>query len=114
MGVKFKEMKKLSLTAIAFLQAAGIIAYILLFAFTVQYLGLHFASLQISPFLSMALFLTTFVFSASVCVTIFLGYPAYLFFEGRKRDAARLIIKSIGWLAIFLVLILALLPFSSR
>ncbi len=105
-------MKKLSLTTIAFLQAAGIAVYVTLFAFTVQYLGQRFQPTPISPFFSMVLVLTTFVFSASVCATIFFGYPAYLFSEGKRKEAIRLVLKSIGWLAIFLVAFLLLIAVS--
>jgi hypothetical protein len=105
-------MKKLSLKTIAFLQAAGIAAYTLLFALVVQYLGPRFEPLPVSPIFSMTLALIAFVFSATVCATIFLGYPAYLFFDGKKRESVRLILWSIAWLAFFLVIFLILIPLS--
>ena len=106
-------MTKLSLKAIAFLQAAGVVAYILLFASTVQFLGRHFEKVQISPVFSMALALMAFVFSATVCATIFLGYPAYLLVEGKKKESVHLILKSIAWLAVFLVTFLIILSLTT-
>jgi hypothetical protein len=107
------RMHKLSLKTVAFLQAAGIVVYVLLFAFVVQTLGRHFEPMPVSPFLSMALALMAFVFSASVCATIFLGHPAYLFFDGKKKEAVRLVLWSIIWLAAFVAILLVLLPFSA-
>ena len=106
-------MKKLSLRTIAFMQAAGVATYILLFAATVQFLGHHFESVQVSPVFSMALVLMAFVFSATVCSAVFLGYPTYLFFEGKKKESVRLILESIVWLAVFLIVFLILLPFTA-
>ena len=92
----------------AFLQAAGVAAYVMLFAFTVQTLGRHFADLRPNPIFSMALALIAFVFSATVCSTLFFGYPAYLFFEGKKKESVRLVLESIVWLAVFLIVFLGL------
>ena len=106
-------MKKPSLRTIAFLQAAGVTVYVLFFASTVQFLGHRFETVHVSPVLSMALALIAFVFSATVCSAVFLGYPAYLFFDGKKKESIRLILEGIIWLAVFLIVFLALLPLTA-
>ena len=50
-------------------------------------------------------FLTTFVFSALLCGTAMLGYPALLCFEKEYRRAASVVLWSIAWLAIFLAVL---------
>lgn len=98
---------KFSARAIALLQAAGLTAYVAVFAF----LALHIqpwliANRNVHPILGIILFLLTFVFSALVSGALILGYPVFLFFEGRRSEALRIVVWSALFLLFFLCVVL--------
>ena len=43
-------------------------------------------------------FLLLFVFSALVTSSLVLGRPVYLYFDGKKEEAVKLFLYTIGWL----------------
>ena len=51
-------------------------------------------------------FLLVFVVSASITSGLVLGKPILMFLEGQKKEAIKLFIYTVGWLAIFAVIIL--------
>ncbi len=97
---------KLSLGFRAFLEAAGVTAYVILFAIAVQSVQAWFMLHQVfpSPVLSLILVLLAFIVSALVCGSLVLLYPLKLFSAGRKDDAWEILFWSGGWLILFLFL----------
>lgn len=103
-------MKKMPLGMIAFLQAAGLALYVSLVALLI-WQGSHWFD-QLNSYLGPLLFLTLFVFSATVCTLIFLGYPFWLVWEGKQtRTALRLVFYSTAWLLAFLLVLLGFIAF---
>ncbi len=90
---------------IGLLQTAIVVAYILAGALIVtspfaEEVGGVF---RWFPPVGILAFLSTFVFSALVCSSAMLGYPALLCFDKKYRRATEIVLWSIAWLAIFLV-----------
>jgi hypothetical protein len=89
---------------IGFLQAAGIVLYVSLFALAISMLDMWFPSgIKINPFISIALFLLTFVVSATICSGLMFGYPIFLFTKGNKKEAFHVFGWALGWLVFFLI-----------
>lgn len=85
-------------------QAVAVLCYVLLFALSIQTVhGLVGDNMFPDPFLGMAFFLTTFVFSALVCGGAILGYPLVLLFEKNVRRAIAVVCWSALWLGVFLI-----------
>lgn len=99
-------MKRISPGVAAFLQAAGIVAYVALFALIAQTVGAGFRN--VGPIASITLMLLVFIFSAVVCASLMFGYPLFLFLAGEKKQAVRIVATSVVWLALFIVLAFAL------
>lgn len=101
-------MKKLSLPTIGFLQATGIVAYIL----AVGWFMTNFENFDNGP---MSLFgpllgLTLFVTSALITASMALGYPIILFWEEKKvKEALKLVLFTAGWLALYFFVFVILL-----
>lgn len=51
-------------------------------------------------------FLTLFLFSALTCGLIVFYNPYRMFFEGKKKDAADLVLATAGWLFMFVLVFL--------
>lgn len=92
-----------------FVQASGLTIYVGLFAVIVERIQ---AWLQVNrptfsnPVLGIMLFLMLFVLSALISGSLILGYPAVLFFGGKRAEAWRVLLWSVVWLAIYLIIIL--------
>lgn len=83
-------------------QAAGIALYIGAFAFTVSSIETIFGNHPLPhPAFGIAIFLMAFVISATLCSSMMFAYPATLFFGGKKEEAVKAILWSLGWLALF-------------
>lgn len=54
-------------------------------------------------------FLLLFCLSAAIVGGLVLGYPVYLFFDGKKKESVTAVIYSVGWLGVYTVLALLLL-----
>ena len=91
---------------IGLFQAAGITLYVIIFAIAGnsfrEWITTH--NIQPHPVLGITMFLLAFIISAIVCGSLFLGYPALLFFEQKKDVAVKIIISSLGWLLFFFVI----------
>jgi hypothetical protein len=53
--------------------------------------------------------LTLFVISASVSAALIFGGPVLVYLEGKKKDAVKLFISTIGWLVLFMLLAMSFL-----
>jgi hypothetical protein len=85
-------------------QAVGLLLYISLFAVAVQLIQ-YWSKLRPAPGVSIIIFLLVFIISATICGTLALGYPAMLFFEGKKIEAVKSIVWTVVWLAIIAMVI---------
>ena len=91
---------------IGFLQASGIIIYILLFATAISFTE----DLPDPPIvLGIASFLTAFVFSAVFCGSMMLAYPATQALRGNIRTALETIAWSAFWLLVTILVFLTLI-----
>lgn len=54
-------------------------------------------------------FLLMFVLSASVVGGLVVGYPIYLFFDGKKKESVTALFYSVGWMALYTVVVLGIL-----
>lgn len=99
-------MKNISLGLRAFLEAAGVTAYVVVFALTVQNLQAWLLAHNAfpSPVLSIVLFLLAFVVSALICGSLVFLYPVRLFSAGQKKQALQVFLGSAVWLLVFLAL----------
>ncbi|EQB63152.1 MAG: hypothetical protein RBG1_1C00001G0731 [candidate division Zixibacteria bacterium RBG-1] len=104
--------------SIAFFQALGLALYVGLFAFLAIHIVPWFENNPAThPALGIILFLLAFVISAVISGSIILGYPIFLFFEGKRKDALKIVLWSVVWLllllGIFVVMALLSLPAKS-
>ena len=53
-------------------------------------------------------FLLLFVFSALISGLLVLGRPAYLFFNGQKKESMKMLFYTIGWLFVITVAVFAI------
>ena len=92
---------------IGIVQAIGVTAYVLLFAFAAS----NLERLKVHPpqILAAAAFLTAFVVSALVCGSLVLAYPAVLVMQGKTKNALEIVAWSAAGLATFLLLFLAII-----
>lgn len=91
---------------IAFAQSLGLVAYVFLLASIVQNAQNWFGPKDPSPMFGIMVFLLTFVISALISASLILGYPIFLFIKGKKKTAIKMVLQSIGWLIVFLLLVL--------
>jgi hypothetical protein len=101
-------MKKLSPPFIALLEALGLTAYIALFAAVVIMGPRPEDMFARNPIFGMGTFLLAFVTSALICGSIVLGYPSYLFFNGEREKALKIVAWSVAWLVVLLVIAVAI------
>ncbi|MDO8470002.1 MAG: hypothetical protein Q7S84_03225 [bacterium] len=90
---------------IALLQSVGVAAYVAVFAAVVQTTQAIVLPQSLVPVLGIALFLLAFVTSALICAAIVFGYPATLFFDGKKREALEIVGWTMAWCVILLAII---------
>lgn len=84
------KLSKLSPAAVGFMQALGVIVYILLL---VSVLNVLESATRNEPpeFVAAGFFMLTFVFSALVCGSLVLGYPALLAIKGNVKRAVMVV-----------------------
>lgn len=92
---------KTSLSLRAFLNAAGTFAYITVIALFMSRASDLFGAEDTA--LTPVFALTLFVVSAFVTGLLVLGKPIMLYIDGERRDALKLLITTVAWLAVFLV-----------
>jgi hypothetical protein len=93
-----------------FLQALGVALYCLLigiFFWQAQYIFPKFNP----PFGPMAMLLLL-SFSVLICGVIVFYKPYLMFFDGKKKEAVRLVVGTAGWLFVFLLLAFLLVTTS--
>ncbi len=85
-------------------QATGLTFYVGLFAFSAT----HFeqimkagGALPPPPIFGMTLFLLAFIISALVCGGIAFAYPLSLFLKDKRKEAIRIVVWNVLWLAVF-------------
>jgi hypothetical protein len=89
--------------------ALGEAAYIALVASFMQYANKLFGP---GPnILGIVAFLMLFVLSAAISGALILGKPILLYLENKKREALELFGITLGWIFIFLIILLGLLIF---
>lgn len=98
---------KLSLPTIGLLQAAGLTLYITSVAKLFQYGGAFFGSLDTVK--AATFFLLLFVVSALISALLILGYPLFLFFGRKRKEALEIVSWSTLWLVGFLAILLIVL-----
>ncbi len=93
-----------------FLQAAGLVAYVSLFAFAGSTVLDWFMlqGIEPGPIMGRSIFLLAFVISVAVCGSIFFGYPFVLFSRNKIAEAVQTVLWALCWLAIFFVVLLVL------
>ncbi len=96
---------KLSLPTIALFESAGLTLYISFVAKFLENGGRWFQGLD--PAWGITFFLLTFVSSAVISALLVLGYPIFLFFEGKRKIAIELVLWSAVWLVGFLGIFLS-------
>lgn len=90
----------------SFLNAFGTLSYISLVSLFF-YHAEKFAP-QEDTFLSPILFLLLFVVSATITASLVLGKPIQLYISNLKKEAFRMLVSTVGWLALFLVIVVAI------
>jgi len=108
---------KFSPKILAFFQALGLAVYVGLFALLALHIAPWFENNQAThPAIGIILFLLAFVISAIISGSIILGYPIFLFFEGRRKDALKIVVWSVVWLLLFLGIfaVIALLSLPTK
>ena len=87
--------------SIGFLQAAGVFLYCAIvsgiFRISNKFLGAP------PEFLGTALMLVIFVFSAAITGSIVFGYPAYLVFNRRVKEALSILAYTLIYLSAFII-----------
>ena len=100
-------MKKTSLPLWGLINSAATLAYVIIVALVLN------NSEKIFPkedhFLTPVAFLILFILSALITGLLVLGRPIYLFLEGQKKEAVKLLLITAGWLFLLLIMLFALI-----
>ena len=93
----------------SFVNSVGVVIYVALVATIMQNGEKIFGEMK--NFAGPIAFLLLFVFSALVTGLLVLGRPVYLFLDGFKKEAVKMLIYTVGWmfavmLSIFVIAIL--------
>jgi hypothetical protein len=98
-------MKKMNIALTSFLQALGTFTYVLVVVMIMSNGEKIFSSDK--GLLIGVTMLMLFIVSAAICGTLVLVKPIMLYLDNQKKEALKLLYFTIGWLAIFTVVILA-------
>lgn len=99
-------MKTPKLYVISLVSSAGVLVYILFVAWLMKSLGSWLPGPD-PQILAPTIFLLMFVLSATIVGSLVLGYPIWLYFENKKKDALRLFGYNVLFLFVYLVLAIA-------
>lgn len=94
-------MTNSKLAKISFLLSLGVLMYVLAVSSIIQNGERTFG--KINNLWGPVLFLMLFVFSALITALLVLGYPIWLYFENKKRNAVKLLFYNTGWLFLFVI-----------
>jgi len=98
-------MKKVNIVLSSFLRALGTFAYVLVIVEIMNNGQKLFGNAN--GLLGGAAILMLFVVSAAICGLLVLGKPVMLYLDNQKKEALKLLYLTIGWLALFTAIILA-------
>lgn len=105
-----KQIEKLSLATVSFLQSGLLALYIFLVASLMLNGNRWFGPMNQTPILGPVLFLTLFIFSAIISSSLVLGYPAYLYFVKKDlKSAIKVVVYTTLFLLIFLIIVMVTL-----
>lgn len=91
----------------ALMLALGEVGYITLVALFFRTMEKYFSGQPDPPApFGMVIILTLLVISAAVSGALILGKPILLYLEGKKKEAIQLFGLTLGWMVIFLVVLL--------
>ena len=97
-------MKKINLTVIALKQALGVFVYVFLVSLFMNNAAAVFGTDK-SVWQPVA-FLMLFVVSAAITGYIVLGKSVMLFLDGAKKEGVKLLMMTLGWMALIMFLVI--------
>jgi hypothetical protein len=98
-------MNKNNLLKRAFLDAGGIVIYVVIFAWFVTHIDKLVGLPQQNVWFAPAFFLLMFIISATVTGSLFLLKPILLYVEGQKKEAFYLFTYTLGFLVLMAIII---------
>jgi hypothetical protein len=101
-------IKRMSLPFIAFLQASGLVTYIVFITTVLTNLSRFFRN-GVAEFYAPIIMLLIFVFSAVISASLVLGRAGVLFWDKKYKEAFTLIGWTLGWMAFYLLMFFVLL-----
>jgi hypothetical protein len=102
-------MKKTEYLLKSFLSAAGVLVYVAAVAWLSFNSQRIFGNGKPDNFLAPLFVLLLFVISASVTGLLVLGKPIHLYLNNFKKEALVLLSATLGWLGLFLIVVVAAL-----
>jgi hypothetical protein len=96
-------MKKYKYYLISFLDAAGVFVYVA----AIAWIGFHSQNIfgNAPSFLIPLFMLLLFVVSACVTGALVLGRPILMYLNGQKKESFILFFSTLGWLVLFLAVV---------
>jgi hypothetical protein len=102
----FKDAKEWQ---VGFLQASGIVLYVMILAYVIpEFVGSRVNSGEVPEVLAGMIFLLIFSVSALICGIVVFAYPTFLALSKKLKEAIRIVL----WTALFLASLLILLVWS--
>lgn len=105
----FKFSKPPNTLFISFVSAAGVFIYVSAVSWLISNAGHIFGKVPEPNFLIPIYMLLLFVVSASITGFLVLGKPILMYWDGQKKAALKLLFSTLGWLVLFLFLVVILL-----
>ncbi|MDD5731314.1 MAG: hypothetical protein PHU42_00220 [Patescibacteria group bacterium] len=99
-------MKKTSIVLTSFLQAIGTLIYVMIVV-VIMNSGTKTLDQTDGALVGVAV-LMLLVVSAAICGFLVFGKPVILFLENKKKEALKMLYFTIGWLALFTIIILVI------
>ncbi len=103
------KLKQFSESTLAFFQATGVIAYIMLGTMILYGLQGVIRPQTMGPVWGVMVMLTLFVTSAFITGSMVLSYPVILFLEGKKRAAVHILLWSGAWFIVYSIIFLGVI-----
>ncbi len=95
-------IKKSSLPFLGFLQASGLLVYILLIAWFVSFAGMRLGNVN-GLFYGPVVMLLLFIISAVVSALLVLGKAGILFWDKKYKESFTLLGWTLGWCLFYLI-----------
>jgi|SRR3989344_1984009 len=98
------EKKNYSAKKVGFLQALGIAVYVSIFATSAYSIGkwADATGFELPDVAQIAVMLTVFIVSATICASLMFAYPITRFIKGERKEAYQTVAWTVGWLVVFL------------